>query len=126
MDTAESAVEGHLKTHVGKSYIFRSNSIIVSGCFCGIGNFENKQGMIFIDATVAGIKVPSDVAIVVHPSDIKCTLYSNILKLRRLCINILGKNADHDGITYCPIFAIEEMKYEESNGHKRKKMHSMR
>ena len=105
-----------IKKYVGQHYIFRLDGILASGFFCGIGEVNNNYGMIFIGTEYGKNKngdeyISLTSCLVVHPSRIKCTLYSDILSLRKSCRKLFRKNkyTNHSEDIYHPSFDIKEI-----------------
>jgi len=106
-----------IKKHIGQHYTFRIDGMIMSGFFCGIGEYDNDHGMIFIsteygwdeDEQEDVIQINS--CLLIHPLKIKCTLYSDMLVLRKSCRNLFKQlkltNSSND--IYHPSFEIKEI-----------------
>lgn len=104
-----------IQNHVGQNFIFKLDGMLMSGYFCGIGEYGGNYGMIMIAARYGKNEDENDVpltsCLLVHPSRIKCTLHSNIISLRKSCRNLFEKlklTNNLDSIYYPP-FEITEM-----------------
>jgi len=101
-----------LKNSIGNHFVFRLNKVLMSGCFCGIGEIDETYGMVFINVKAAGVEMTENIALVVAPSAIKCTLYSDMLWLRSTCRKIF-RNLKLKALTqekiYYPTFQIQEV-----------------
>ena len=95
-----------IKKHIGQYYIFRLDGALVSGFFCGIGEVDGDHGMMFIDVECSGRALSS--CLLIHPLQIKCTLYSDMLSLRRACRKTFRKFklANHSKNIYYPSFEV--------------------
>jgi hypothetical protein len=102
-----------IKKYIGNYYIFKLSGHFVSGYFCGIGEINNKYGMIFIDVKSSGIKIPHNCCMLVAPEQIKCTLKSNMIHLRKLCRKIFINHnlSNHHGPLYYPTFQINKIEH---------------
>lgn len=101
-----------LEGYIGKRrYVFKLFHHFVSGHFCGIGEINGKYGMIFINIESAGIEIPHNCCMLIAPEQIKCTLKSNIIDLRKLCRKIFEcyNLPNHDSPAYYPIFQINKL-----------------
>lgn len=102
-----------IENHIGKHCIFNLDGIIMSGFFCGIGKSNENYGMIFLSTAYGKDenKISTTSCMLIHPLRIKCTLYSDILSLRRSCRKLFRKLklTNHSDEVFYPSFKIEEI-----------------
>lgn len=100
-----------IRKHVGRYCAFRLDGIIISGFFCGIGEVNGNYGMIFVCAKHRNNEIELTSCLVVHPLKIKCTLYSDLLSLRKTCRKLFRKHkyANHSKDIYYSSFDIKEI-----------------
>lgn len=103
-----------IQKYIGKYYVFRLDGMIMSGYFCGIGEVDGNYGMVFLSSRYGkdeDASEPSTSCLLVYPLKIKCTLYSDMLSLRRTCRKLFRKHklTNHSKDVYLPSFEIEEI-----------------
>lgn len=99
-----------ISEYIGKHYIFGVGNkprLIYQGYFAGLGNFGGRYGMLFIDVNIAGKNMSKNTCLFIDPSDIKGTMYQNILELKRTCKELL-KNKPTRANRLVPISKVEE------------------
>lgn len=98
-----------IEQYIGHQFIFRVDRILMAGYFRGIGKVDNDYGMVFDPVIFADQKLAS--CLIAHPRRIKCTLYSDILPLRRACRKFfrLNKLYNENSNIYFPRFEIEKV-----------------
>jgi hypothetical protein len=104
-------MEHYMEHYTGNHYVFRLDKFLVSGYFCGMGEVNGNFGMIFIGVTSFGMDISAESCLLISPHRMKCTLYSDILSLRRECRKIFKENnlTNDDKCVYFPIHQIIEM-----------------
>jgi len=100
-----------IQKHIGQHYTFRLDGIVISGFFCGIGEYKGDYGMIFLVANNEKHVSPIS-CLLVHPLKVKCTLYSDMLDLRRTCRKFFDKHnmKNTSNNIYHPSFEVKEIK----------------
>lgn len=101
----------NIRKFMGHHYVFKLDGILMSGYFCGIGEVDGNYGMIFIDVKECDMEISKSSCLVVHPLRIKCTLYADLIRLRRACRKIFRRyklHSDPDKI-YFPTFEVNEV-----------------
>jgi len=103
-----------IEKFIGQHCVFRLDGIVMSGYFCGIGEVNGNYGMIFIGVNQRGPKISETSSLFVHPLQIKCTLQSDIISLRRTCRKIFRRHKLQNSSTniYFPTFEINEITHE--------------
>ena len=105
-----------IEDHIGKHCVFKLDGMIMSGFFCGIGESNGHYGMIFLSTAYNKDenRISTSSCILIHPLRIKCTLYSDMLSLRRSCRKLFRKLklANHSSDIFYPSFEIKEITYE--------------
>jgi hypothetical protein len=102
-----------INKYIGRHCVFRIGKITASGYFCGIAEYQNNYGMVFVNVDVCGIDVPESICIMIDPKKIKCTMADNIINLRKECRKIFDKNNLPTGDNiFHPLCEINEVSFE--------------
>jgi hypothetical protein len=101
--------------HIGKHYIFKLDKMLIAGNFCGIGKIDEQFGMIFINVETVGRNLPESCALLIPPFELKCTLRSDFIDLRRECRQLFEKYSLSKALKklFYPIHKIIDISYNE-------------